>query len=387
MIVETDENNKEKNIEDTKQPNAISDLLYLAACAVNNKVPNNSRVDNMDLDLVYNLASFHSIVSLVAFSLEQVIELPHKYDQDKKKAIRKLALFDIERIKLFAKFNQEKIWYMPLKGIILKDYYPKSGMREMADNDILCDSTRMDDVKLIMEGLGYTCEQFGWTHDVYSQAFLSFEFHRTLFHEMEYEQFYKYYKTIKDRLIRCGDSFEYRFKPEDFYVYIIAHEYKHYISGGTGLRSLLDTYVFLKRYEEKLDWDYLHQELKALSLCEFEKMNRTLSEKIFSGETLNDEEKRLFMYYLSSGVHGSEEHIWRNNLCQELSGDDSKNAKRKYLRYRLFHQGESLKERYPFVYRHKILIPGLYVYRFVKAVITKPKEIWTEFKHVKQFKT
>mgnify|MGYP002969688486 CR=1 FL=1 len=29
--------------------------------------------------------------------------------------------------------------YLPLKGIIMKDYYPSVGMRQMSDNDILFD--------------------------------------------------------------------------------------------------------------------------------------------------------------------------------------------------------------------------------------------------------
>ena len=28
---------------------------------------------------------------------------------------------------------------------------------------------------------------------------------------------------------------------------MIVHEYKHYSGGGTGLRSLLDTYVYLRK--------------------------------------------------------------------------------------------------------------------------------------------
>lgn len=45
-------------------------------------------------------------------------------------------------------------------------------------------------------------------------------------------------------------------------IYMIAHEYKHFSKGGTGLRSLLDTYVFLRHCDETLDKEYVESELK-----------------------------------------------------------------------------------------------------------------------------
>ncbi len=45
-------------------------------------------------------------------------------------------------IRRFSSELMHGIWYMPLKGAILHTLYPVSGMREMADNDVLYDSTR-----------------------------------------------------------------------------------------------------------------------------------------------------------------------------------------------------------------------------------------------------
>ena len=365
----------------------INDLIYLLSCAVNDTIPDNKKVDNMNLSVVYHLASFHSVISTVAFALEKVIELPYDYDQSKKKAIRKLALFDIERNKILSCFTKEKIWYLPLKGIVLNDIYPQYGMREMADNDILCDPVRMQDVKIIMESLGYRCDKLGgMIHDVYSKHIISFEIHRSLFYEDRYPVFTEYYKNVKSRLLCCDNPYEFRFRLEDLYIYLLAHEYMHYVTGGTGIRSLLDIYVFLKHYSGQLDWNYLEHELKSLCLSDFEKMNRELSQKAFSGGLMSEEEKQVFMYFVSSGAHGIEEHSWKNRLSKDLSGDDSDISKRKYLFSRIFIHEEALRERYPLVYRYRILLPLLYVYRFIKAVFIKPKKIWAEYKRIKQFK-
>ena len=372
---------------ETEYSQEMGDLLYLSACAINQTAPDADRVSHMDLNAVYRLASFHSVAALVSFALEQVIELPQAFDQVKKKAIRKLALFDIKRSKITSALVDEKIWYLPLKGIVIKDYYPKFGMREMVDNDIMCDPDRMLDVKDIMEGLGFHCDLFGVDNqDVYSKDVLCFEIHSSLFQDDKYSLFSEYYQDVKSKLIRDKDNpFAYRFNAEDLYIFIIAHEYKHYSRGGVGIRSLLDTYVFLQRHSDQLDWNYINGELQKLSLTEFEKMNRELAEKAFSGTALNEEEKHQLMYYLSSGAHGTADHMMHNRVSNALSGDDE-SAKGKYIRDRIFLRGEELKRKHPFVYRHKILLPFFDVYRLFRAAFTKPKKTWTELKRVMKFK-
>ena len=167
---------------------------------------------------------------------------------------------------------------------------------------------------------------------------------------------------------------------------MLAHEYKHYTHFGIGIRSLLDIYVFLKRNRSNMDWDYIHQEIEKISLTEFEKMNLELSHKVFSGETLNDEEKQMLMYFVASGVNGNEENFWKNQFSKAIAGDDSMAQKREYLLDRIFLRGERVKKQYPFFYRHKILLPCLYAYRLFKAAFINPKEVWAEYRRVKRFK-
>ena len=149
----------------------------------------------------------------------------------------------MERAAILEKLEEAGIWYMPLKGSVLKDLYPRYGMRQMADNDILIDASRAEDVKSIMQSLGFTTECFGMSnHDIYHKPPVSnFEIHTALFGLSHEEKIYVYYRDVNSRLIkdegkRCG----WHFTPEDFYVYITAHEYKHFSGGGTGLRSFLD---------------------------------------------------------------------------------------------------------------------------------------------------
>lgn len=58
--------------------------------------------------------------------------------------------------------------YLPLKGIIMKDYYPSVGMRQMSDNDILFDADAWERMEKHMISEGYKAEYVGkGNHDVY----------------------------------------------------------------------------------------------------------------------------------------------------------------------------------------------------------------------------
>ena len=366
------------------------DLIYLVSCAVNEKTPEREICEKIDLEQVYYLSSAHFLTSAVAFALEKVTVLPHPYDQAKKKAIRKLALFDIERAKLFAELEKNGIWYLPLKGILLKNDYPISAMREMSDNDILCDSSGMGKIKEIMERMGYSCDVFGTTnHDTYSKPpTLEFEIHRELFLQSDMPEIFEYFKNIREKLLPiAGTSFGYRMTDEDFYIYLICHAFKHYYFSGTGLRSLLDIYIYLSKHGEKLDRAYLDREFEVLGLLGFEREITGVAQKAFGFEELSEDEWKALFEYIESGVYGTEEtrRYKRNN--RNLGGDDSDGSKRRYLLKRVFISGKALESNYPFFYKHKWLYPVLFVYRPVKGLFTHPKGIIKEYREIKEFKT
>ena len=148
------------------------------------------------------------MLAVTAFALNKIGIREPNFEQAKTKALRKLALFDIERKKIFDALNNAEIWHCPLKGIILKDCYPMYGMREMTDNDILCDPEKMDDIKLIMEELGYECASFGeCNHDIYSKPpCLEFEMHRSLFLRTEMPLCADYFDDVKNISSRMSTS-------------------------------------------------------------------------------------------------------------------------------------------------------------------------------------
>lgn len=344
------------------------DVIYLASCAVNQKMPESERISAMDLDEVYSLASRHMITAVIAFALESAGFKDKRSVNAIAVAMRKTAIYEKSWGQIKQELEDANIWYMPLKGASLKGLYPKYGMREFADHDILFDASRAEDVKEIMEELGFSAKSFGFgNHDVYHKApCLNFEMHRTLFSPRRDERLFEYYRDVEGRLLR-GSGFERSFIPEDFYIYFLAHEYKHYAKSGTGLRSLLDTWVYLNRIT--LDEAYVNREVGKLGIGDFEKQNRSLSLHLFAGKELTELDQKVLDYILSSGTFGTFQHKVQNKM--QMKGK----SKVQYALSRFFVPvSKKTKDYafyadvYAFFYKHKILLPFLPFYRIFRAM-------------------
>ena len=297
-----------------------TDLIYLLSCAVNGITPDTARVRAMDLENLYRFAKFHSVRGAVCIALKRAGVQDRQFDQAYKKAVRKNIYLDMERTAIISAFEEHGIWYMPLKGSMLKDLYPENGMREMADNDMLYDAEKQNQVMEIMLANGYTAESVGKSHhDVYMKPpVLNYELHTALFSEAHAEPLYQYYADTR-RLLRKdeGNSYGYHFSDGDFYVFMTAHEWKHYNGSGTGIRSLLDCYVYCKVKGDALDWEYITEQTKRLEIADFEQERRALAVKVFSSDALPDlteNELDMLMYYLTAGTYGTFDNAIKKKL-------------------------------------------------------------------------
>jgi len=373
-------------------------MVYLAACGVNKSKPEQKQLEGLNLEELYRLSKFHSLDALVGMMVKQTgMSVPGSWEEKILKAVRKNLLFDVERTKLLAFFEEKGIWYMPMKGILLKDLYPEVGMRQMADNDILFDDAFTSDVQEYMESQGYSAEHVGRSnHDVYKKApVYNFELHRALYGEFHPQEWVTYYANVKERLVRTeGTSYGYHFTDEDFYVYMVTHEYKHYKGSGTGLRSLLDVYVYLKEKAQQMDFTYIQKECEVLGIAAFERQGRSLCQKVFGASEwnnkeelerlLNAEELEMLLYYLTSGVYGTEGRRIENTV-QELKKEKKSFPKLHYLWKRLFPGASVYKRYFSLAERYPWLLPvGWFKRTFSVVFRKKSKRIINEVKKVKE---
>ncbi len=363
------------------------DLLYLCGCALQNRIPDSRRIAEMDLTALYAACSFRSLTALAASALESAgTVLPSEWTEKKAKAIRKTLLLDAERAKLYAFFEEKGIWYMSLKGIVLKEYYPSVGLREMSDNDILYDPAYRETVMEYMLQNGYTAVSVGkGVHDTYHKLpIYNFELHRALYNEYDDETLSQYYRNVRQSLVQVHENgMEYRFNDEDFYLYILSHAYRHYMSEGIGIRALVDCYVYLHAKGDCLDWAYMEGEAEKIGMSVFFRIFFDLGRKLFDepmGENWTKEERQMLDDCLEAGTHGT----FEGGITKNVQRKGGKAAKLKYLWGRLFPRMAVYQVGYPFFYKHKWLLPAAWLWRLMKGLTKRGKRIFKEISIVRK---
>ena len=166
------------------------------------------------------------------------------------------------------------------------------------------------------------------------------------------------------------NAFGWHFSPEDFYIHLVLHEYKHYSTNGTGLRSLLDTYVYLKNV--KYDEEYVISELKKLGAAEFEQANRELALHLFGGEALTETERQMLKRFAVSGVFGSSDLYAVNQLSEK--------GRRGYFLSRMSLPYDRMLELYPVLKKTPMLYPFCWTHRLVHAFIFKNRVFMQQLK-------
>lgn len=109
-----------------------------------------------------------------------------------------------------------------------------------------------------------------------------------------------------------------------------------------------------------------------------------LTDIIRDGRTLSVD--ALSQALKQQNVFAAHDTIEYRSTLLSLDGSDSKRAKLRYCRKRVFPDQAYLKKHYPTVSRHKALYPLLLLYRPIKGVLTHPKGIVKEAKKIAGFK-
>ena len=267
--------------------------------------------------------------------------------------------------KVFVKLEEKGIKYLPLKGYIMRRYYPRPDLRSSCDSDILYDAKKEEQIAPIMQELGFLLEH-EWMNGV-----VRIEMHTELFgrHELHY----KYYDDVLgwDRL-KTENKIRYDFTDEDYYIYFLAHASKHFSSAGFGIRTIMDIYVFNKE-KPNLDKEYIKKELEKLGIYKFSKCLEKIADIWFNEGESDEEIKLLEEYVLTSGAYGIKEH---GTVMRSSNKDKSaKGNKARYIFSMIFPSYKNMQTSYTVLRKVPILLPFVWVYRWFKVLFKRREKI------------
>lgn len=330
------------------------DTCHIAACTPEN------------LEKVYKMAARHDLAHLVGQAVS-TLDLPQSEIMDTCKQaamaafVRQLRL-EQAFLKVRQAFETAGIRFIPLKGLILREYYPEPWMRTSSDMDIL---VREEDLQkatdLLKASLGYSYHKQS-SHDValISPEKVYLELHYSTIEDFISPDAHRVMSEVWETAVPAhGFTCQLEISDELFYYYHMAHAAKHFMGGGCGVRAVLDTWVLENRV------DHCRESRKALleqgGMLAFARGVEKLSQSWFDGEPPDTMTQTMGNYILTGGNFGTLE----NMVCMKQT---KQGGKVKYALSRIFLPYHTLRYQYPILQKYKILFPFYQVVRWCKLL-------------------
>lgn len=327
---------------------------------------------------ILKISLAHNITNIVGYAITN-----GKYDvpveikkQFEKKVLERLCVStnqNKEIEKVLDNFEEKNILYMPLKGIILQDLYPQKDMRTMADADILIKSTQYDDARKVLTDLGYDfhCES-DHEFNYIKKPYMHIELHKYLIPSYN-DDLYKYFGDgWKRAKLCCEGSSRYELSTEDNFIYLVAHFAKHYRDAGIGIKSVIDLWIYIKKYSD-MNMDFVYSELEKLNLKNFFDSLLRLIKGWFEDEPMDEVTSLMTVFIINSHTFGTMKNkISATSIRGNKNIEDAERFK--YLRA-IFPNIKKMRVIFPVLKNFPILLPFFWVYRVVRFVLFRRDRI------------
>lgn len=307
----------------------------------------------------------HDVDHLVAVGLKNNGLVPANDAEIRKiilKAFLRYERLNAEYVNLCEALEAAKIPFIPLKGSVLRKYYPEEWMRTSCDIDVLVHREDLDAaVAYLVRELQYV-EDVRSLHDVSlnSPNGVHVELHFDLVEEGLANEAARCLRTVwEDVSLRENSNYCCEMTDSFFYFYHIAHMAKHFELGGCGIRPLIDLWILDNL--ECVDYNARNTLLQKSGLLQFTCSVQKLSKVWLAGEPADPVSQAMQEYILTGGTYGA----LSNYVALQRK---KKGGRIKYIWSRLFVTYVELKRCYPILEKHRWLCPLFQVVRWTNLL-------------------
>lgn len=228
------------------------------------------------------------------------------------RAVHKAVTQEYEIQALLHAMEKDSINCLPMKGWVMRNYYPNPLMRSMSDFDLLIQDLDGIQMQEWMKSHGYIPVRVRQSfHEQYKKPpYMFIELHHHLLYEntlhpkpaaLNEEAIWHHVIPVESK------QHIYQLHDEAFYLHHLLHFYRHFTSSGVGLRFLADFYVFLRQKGSALNWEYIDHCLEELHLLDFSEQMKRTAMLSFEDQSLDEKASIIVNFLVSGGVHGSEQ--------------------------------------------------------------------------------
>ncbi len=327
---------------------------------------------------LYKLSKSHDLSHIVADTLEKSglldsAEISQKFEKQKALSVFRYMQMDYDLNVLYDVFESNKIPYMPLKGSVIREYYPQPEMRTSCDIDILVAKSDIERaIDALVSGAEYKTLQ-KTMHDVslYSPSNTHLELHHTL-SETDEENDFLSDNVWKTAHIKSDTEYCYLMDNDMMLAYLTVHAAKHFESGGCGIRPFMDFHVLRKSID--FNFNNVKKILSVYGLETFFDKCMHLTDVWFGDKEHTELTRNMQDFILNAGVYGNAE----SRVAVKRKGEKSK---AKYIFGRIFLPYSELCKQYKKLRKYPILYPYYTVARWFRMVFKGHKRVFSEIKN------
>ncbi|MDA3731288.1 nucleotidyltransferase family protein [Niameybacter massiliensis] len=353
-------------------------LIQLLSIAIKNQEGNTVLAQPINWEQVYKYAQAHQIEGLLYTTIQQ---LPYREDLPKelletwKKNTFITGVTQHIHIKQVAQilkmFNEASIPVIILKGLILRQYYPRPEQRTMSDADLLVHAEDLNRIDELLKNAGYNVNHATPIHIVYTGPdSLPIEIHWTLKHNT----LFKKVNNIEGGL--WANTLETEIEGvktlclglEDQVFHLCTHMATHMVESGFGIRQIADLALIVEAHKNDIQWEVFCNQVEQWHLEKFVSAIFGVYQKLFKMEKIIDIERlgtssiqivdALIENLLEAGVYGHENIAFI--------------SEQRYLNI-LFPKKEHLipLEQYAYLKKSSLLLPIAWIHHLYRAIYHK----------------
>lgn len=313
------------------------------------------------LDWIFKAAKVHSLAHLVGIALQA----NHLADEQALAPFQReihIAVFQHEQMQYTLNracqaLESAAIPFVPLKGSVIRKFYPQSWMRTSCDIDIFVREADLENAVTCLErdlhGTRGKRDIYDWTVTTPDKIPIELHFHLT--ENRKNCDSTKVLKRVWDHVHPCdGWTYRYEMSPAFFSFHHITHMVKHFEDGGCGIRPLMDLWILEQAGQS---WQSAKDFLQEAHLWNFAQTMWTVTQVWFEGKPPTLLTQKVECFILRGGVYGSVDN--RVALNQQTRG-----GKGGYLLSRIFAPMEKLKLYFPILEKYPWLMPVMQVRRW-----------------------
>lgn len=312
------------------------------------------------LPQLYALSKSHDMAHIVAQGLSDLgllgwDEISQKFQKQLMLAVYRYQKLNYELEKICQTLEEAKIPFIPLKGSVIRKYYPEPWMRTSCDIDVLVHEEELDRaVESLQTALHYKIDGERNYHDIsmFSESGIHLELHFNIQEDME--SLDKILSRVWEHTIPSENAVRHCQTNEFLLFHHIAHASYHFVSGGCGVRPMLD--LWLLRTRMSFDEQQVLDLCAECGIAKFYSEMINLSDVWFSERCFNPLTKQMSDYILKAGVYGNIENMVAIKQNQ-------KGGKMHYVISRIWLPYDSLKQYYPILNKYKWLTPIMEIRR------------------------